>query len=351
MAGKRRPRSGKKPSISELRQDIVSGDWVVIATGRARRPDEFRGERRPAFIQPQDRCPFERVHPEVLLLHAADGKAAGDNWWAQAFPNKYPAFSRGARAKMRKTGPYQWAEGVGFHEVVATRDHTRSLAKMSLREAELVIRAYQERYLEIKQSAAVKYISIFHNHGRAAGATISHPHSQIIATPVIPPDVDRSIKGSARYFHEEHACVHCTVIRYELRAKKRLVYENHRFLAVAPFGSKTAFELRIFPKAHSAHFEDMDGHSRADLADALRSVLAKLFQGLGNPDYNFFLHTAPTADHEEFRHYHWHFEILPKTAIWAGFEIGTGIEISTITPESAAEFLRSVSTHNRPAPQ
>lgn len=353
MASNRRQRARKSASISELRRDIVSGDWVVIATGRARRPREFLKERRPAFDQPQNRCPFERVHPEVLLLHSLDVRAATGDWWVQAFPNKYPAFTRGVRAAPHKTGVHQWTEGVGVHEVVVTRDHTRSLAKMSADEAELVVRAYQERYLEIKKEPGVKYISIFHNHGRGSGATISHPHSQIIATPVIPPDVDRSIRGSARYFHERRACVHCLVIRYELRAKKRVVYNNEHCVVLAPFASKSAFELRIFPKTHSAHFEEMYADERLDLADALRVSLAKLHKGIRDPDYNFFLHTAPlphlgepgsqrAADTEEFHHYHWHFEILPKTAIWAGFEIGTGIEISTIAPETAAEFLRKI---------
>ena len=329
-------------SLSELRRDIVSGDWVVIATGRSRRPYQFRREKRPIFVQPQDRCPFEKVHPEVLLLYMLDGSHRSGDWWVQAFPNKYPAFSRSTHRAMHKIGPYQWSEGVGLHEVVASRDHTRSFARMSVGEVELVLRAYQERYLALKKELEVEYISIFHNHGRGSGATISHPHSQIIATPVIPPDVGRSISGSADYFHRYKACVHCTVLRYELRVKDRIVHENGHFAALAPFASKTAFELRIFPKAHDAHFETIEASERIALAEALVSALAKLSKGLGNPDYNFFLHTAPVADTAEFHHYHWHFEILPKTAIWAGFEIGTGIEISTITPEAAAGFLRGL---------
>lgn len=331
-------------SISELRQDPVSGDWVVIATGRGRRPHEFMKERRPPFIQPKRSCPFEKVHPEVLLLHSLDGRAEKQDWRVQVFPNKYPALSRGAPAALKKSGPHQWLEGAGVHEVVASRDHTRSLAQTSPAEAELILRSFQERYLAIRQEPGIKYISIFHNHGRESGATISHPHSQIIATPVIPPDVGRSIRGSVRYFHQYKACVHCAVIRYELRVKKRVVYENKRCAVLTPFASKTAFELRVFPKTHSAHFEAMEADERADLADALRTALAKLYEGLRNPDYNFFLHTAPVADTEEFNHYHWHFEILPKTAIWAGFEIGTGIEISTIAPEAAADFLRKIKT-------
>ena len=132
------------------------------------------------------------------------------------------------------------------------------------------------------------------------------------------------------------------MLTYERKARTRLIYENERFIVVAPFASKTAFELREYPKQHNAHFAGINGTDRLLFANALRTTLAKLYRGLKNPDYNFFLHTAPVGGKEKLDHYHWHFEILPKTAIWAGFEIGTGIEISTIEPESAAEFLRKI---------
>jgi len=330
-------------SVSELRQDIVSGDWVVIATGRAKRPREFLHRSRAPFIQPKNTCPFEKLHKNTLLVYGKDGKNIKNNWWVEAIPNKYPALAmHGVCALYHKAGIYQWIDGIGAHEVIVTRDHDRSLALMSDEEAELVIRVFQERYFALKADSCTEYVSIFHNHGRQSGATIVHPHSQIIAVPVIPPDVGRSLRGSAAYFHEHKACVHCLVIEYELKQKDRLIYENDYFLVIAPFASKTAFEIRVFPKVHAPHFEEMDSAGRAFCANALRVALAKLSKGLNNPDYNFFLHTAPVGDDKEFNHYHWHFEIVPKTAIWAGFEIGTGIEISVIAPETAAEFLRKI---------
>lgn len=329
-------------TVSELRQDIISGDWVTIATGRAKRPHEFLKEKRPPFGQPKLGCPFEKLHSDALTVYSTDGERGKNNWWVEVIPNKYPAFGKGVCAIFHKIGPYQWTEGVGFHEVVITRDHERSLALMSEEEAELVVRAYQERYLALKDDECVEYISIFHNHGRLSGATLSHPHSQIIAIPVIPADVGRSLQGSAAYFHKNKTCIHCLILRYELKAKTRAIYENGHFVVLAPYASKTAFEMRIFPKRHNPHFETMLLQERLALANALRVTLRKLYKGLKNPDYNFFLHTAPTGDTREFHHYHWHFEILPKTAIWAGFEIGTGIEISTITPEAAADFLKKV---------
>lgn len=329
-------------SISELRRDIVSGTWVVIATGRGKRPHDFLKQRRERFVQSKLTCPFERPESPPLLVYDTDGRTTEENWWVQVVPNKYPAFGKGICAVFKQAGPYEWTEGVGFHELVISRDHARSLGMMTDREAELVLRAYQARYLALKDDACVEYVSIFHNHGRMSGATISHPHSQIIAIPVVPPDIARSLKGAADYARKHGSCVHCVIMEYELKERVRVVYENERFAVVTPYASKTAFEMRIYPKRHGAHFEAITDTDRLLLANAMRTALAKLANGLKNPDFNFFLHTAPTGDSHQFDHYHWHFEIVPKTAIWAGFEIGTGIEISTIAPEAAAEFLRDI---------
>ncbi len=329
-------------SVSELRQDVVSGAWVVIATGRAKRPHEFLKERRVPFNQPKRTCPFEKLHNNALVVYASDGEHKDNNWWVQVIPNKYPAFGRGTCAVFRKVGLYRLTNGVGFHEVVVTRDHTRSLAQMSDEEAEIIFRAYQDRYLAVKDDECVEYISILHNHGRASGATISHPHSQIMAIPVIPPDFWRSIKGTEKYFKEHKDCIYCLILRYEGRVKDRIIYENDHFMVIAPYASKIAFEMRVVPKRHSSHFELTGVKEREALANAVRTALAKLYTGLHNPDYNFFIHTAPTAEMEKFHYYHWHLEILPKTSIWAGFEISTGIEISAIRPEDAAKFLRKI---------
>jgi UDPglucose--hexose-1-phosphate uridylyltransferase len=328
--------------ISELRKDLVSNDWVVIATGRAKRPHEFLKQKRERFNQPKSTCPFERIIPDVISLYALDGRERRSNWWVEAIPNKYPAFGAGICGTMHKIGPFSWKEGVGFHEVIVTRDHNRSIGEMSDNEVELVVRAYQDRYLALKDADCIKYISIFHNHGRRAGATLSHPHSQLIAIPVIPQDFSKSFGGSHAFYRGHKTCVHCRELSYELKIKDRVIYENDSFMVTAPFASKTAFEMRVYPKRHSSHFENLDSSSRLLFANALRVALSKLHRGLRNPDYNFFLHTAPTDDSESVHYYHWHFEILPKTTIWAGFEIGTGIEISTIAPEVAAKFLRKI---------
>ena len=327
---------------SELRQDIVTGDWIVVATGRAKRPQDFLIRKSPVLKQHKSTCPFETLHEKRILVFGRAGEKSDKDWSVQVVPNKYPAFGEGACAEIYRKGVYSWTEGVGFHEIVITRDHVRALAELDTDTVNLVIRAYQERYDSMKNNPYVRYISIFHNHGKEAGASVSHPHWQIIALPVIPPHIEQSLRGSLRYFREEKKCAHCVIIDHEIKMGECIIYENNEYVALAPFASRTAFEIRIFPKRHNPRFEEITPKERLSYAEAMRVSLLKLHKGLKNPDYNFFFHTAPPKAEKESGHYHWHCEILPKTQIWAGFEIGTGIEISTIAPEHAAEFLRSV---------
>lgn len=334
---------GRTPgSISELRRDAVSGEWVLIATGRAKRPHEFAAASGRHAALPSDTCPFDILFPHAYAVYGNGSEGQGDDWQVQVVPNKYPALQEGMCSPSYTRGPYEAADGVGHHEVVITRDHDRTIGAMTPEEVDTVLRAYQDRCHALRQDPCVRYISIFHNHGPQSGATIAHPHSQIIALPVVPPDIARSLAGSQAYFRREGACAHCAIVRYEREAGERVVYENEHCVVLAPFASKAAFELRVLPLRHSAYFEATDPRERLGAAAALRAALAVLGRGLGSPDYNFFLHTAPPASDDAHAHYHWHIEIIPKTAVWAGFEISTGIEISTISPEAAASFLRGL---------
>jgi UDPglucose--hexose-1-phosphate uridylyltransferase len=333
---------------SELRQDIVSGEWVVIATGRARRPSDFVESTEAS--KEKGVCPFDRLGTDAKMVVAKDGVIHRANltaveWFVAVIPNKYPAFSPTDFCPMPQPyGPHAHMEGAGIHEVIYFKPHARSIAEMTTEETRLVALAYRDRYRILPGEPCVQYVSLIHNHGAKSGASILHPHSQILAIPVMPPRVSRSFMGSARYFKEHQRCVHCVIIETELKEKARLVFENEHFLAFAPYASRAAFELRIFPKKHESQFAELPDASLTDFAEALRVVLQKLSVGLNNPSYNFFIHTAPAKAVGSFEHYHWHLEILPKTSIWGGLEFGTGIEISTIAPENAAAFLRSVSS-------
>ena len=340
-------------NVSELRKGLISDEWVLIATGRARRPHSFIKEERLKFEQPISECPFEDPqatgHGEPLLIYYKEDKKKRavkktkkivKEWSLQVIQNKYPAFGPGDCSKTYKEGPYTLMDGAGFHEVIITRDHKKHFALLPIKKVEEVIRAYQERYLALMGRKCVNYISIFYNHGREAGASIPHPHSQLIAFPVIPTDVGRSLKGAKRYHDEHRRCAYCKMLKWE-SGERRTVFQNEHFIVYAPFVPRTAFELRIYPRKHQSNFEKISKIERKYLAEALHQALYQLYKGLKDPPYNFFLLTAP-CDGKDYKFYHWHIEILPKTSVWAGFELGTGIEISTIKPEEVAKFLRGI---------
>jgi UDPglucose--hexose-1-phosphate uridylyltransferase len=230
-------------------------------------------------------------------------------------------------------------DAAGYHEVVVTRDHDRSLAMLSIGRIKEVIDVYQQRYLELMEKPSVKYISIFHNHGKEAGASMSHPHSQIITTPLIDTDLEKAISNAKTYYRKHKKNIYFLMNEWERKTKKRIVFENKDFLVLCPFASKSAFEIIISPKKPSPHFEMISEKEKESLAEAFKKALFSLYKGLGDPAYNFYLHTAPCGK-EEYGYYHWHWTILPKTSIWAGFELGAGMEISTIEPEKAAAYLR-----------
>jgi UDPglucose--hexose-1-phosphate uridylyltransferase len=330
-------------NISELRRDIVSGSWVAYATGRKFRPEPRKDKPRVSDIaNEKTECPFCRENfdkqkqaKDTLIYFDKNG-----DWSLRVFPNKFPIFSPGKKQlNKREVGPYEVMDGVGYHEVLTTADHKKNFPDLSLDKIVEVFNAYQQRYIALMNKRNVKYISIFKNYGRSAGASIVHPHNQIVAMPVIDPDVARSIHGSAKYYQSHQECVHCNMINWELEKKQRLVYENDEFVVVCPFVSRVSFEMRIYPKRHLSYFERITPEQKLRLSEAVKVALFQVKYQLDDPDYNMFLHTAP-CDGQAYDHYHWHLEIFPKTSIWAGLELSTGIEVCTVLPEEAAEMLK-----------
>lgn len=330
-------------AMSELRRDLVTGNWVVVAKGRGDRPQVKKfGEQEH---DPIETCPFEdpqksgNAEPTLMYPSTSSGPIGGNDWSVQVIPNKYPAFAGGVCDVIRKVGPYSVQDGRGFHEVIITRDHYKHLALLDTTQVEEILRAYKERYSALKDADCVKYISIFHNHRKEAGASLTHPHSQLIAIPIIPSDAKRSLSGASMFYRKHNKCVHCAMLDWEKEERVRIVARNEDFIAICPFISRDAYEVRIFPQNHAAHFEVMADKKTPSLAEIFHKVLKSLNDKLNNTPYNFYLHTAP-IDGEDYPQYHWHFEIHPKTETNAGFEMGTGIEVSTVEPERAAEILR-----------
>lgn len=345
----------EKSFPSEFRQNPVSLDWVIIATGRAKRPSQFKKEKKKEKIPSPKNCPFcqkkvlEAQKPVFIYLSKKKIKGSWekplekipDDWQVISIPNKYPALVPWGKLIEEKKGIYQKIEGVGFHEVVIFKDHYKQIADLNEDQIFRIIDSYKERFLDLKKYPFVKYVAIFTNWGKEAGASIYHPHSQIIGMPIIDPDLNRSLKGSARFYRKYKKCVHCQMIKESLKEKERIIFENKNFVVLVPFASTVAFETRIYPKKHQSYFEKISSSEIKDLSEALKIALLALKKGLQDPSYNFFIHSAP-CDGKKRDHYHWHLEIYPKTSIWAGFELCTGIQISTIRPEDAAKYLRKV---------
>jgi len=337
----------KKDFPSELRMDLVSEDWVVIASGRAKRPKTFKNKERKRIIISSRECPFCQIQtqrkPTLIFSNGKrfpPEKGIPSDWTTIVIPNKYPAFIPGdSLDETVEGGLYKKMNAVGFHEIVVTRDHNKSLAQFPLVRAKEVFDAYHDRYLSLMKEKFVNYISIFHNHGLEAGASQPHPHSQIMTTPLIDGDLRSALLTSQKYYKKNRKCAYCEMSKWERKIKERIVFENKDFLVICPFASKFMFQVIISPKKHSPYFERITEKEKVSLAEAFQKALSKLYNVFDDPAYNFYLHTAP-CDNKNYDYYHWHWTIIPKTSTWAGFEIGTGMEISTIKPEEAARYLR-----------
>lgn len=331
--------------LNEFRQDLVSGDWVLFATARTKRPhaSEKNGIANETE-QSENACPFDDPRASGQEIISEYKKEDGE-LWLTVMKNKYPAVTFGACLPIESEGPFAKTAANGFHDVLATKDHERALPDFSAEETAILLRAYRERYLEIAKNECGEYIQIFHNHGKKAGASLAHPHSQIMSTPILPPVVSRSINGSARFFQRNKKKVHDVIIAWEADQKKRIVFENALFIAFCPFSSKRPYEVRIFPKISNARFETTDEKGLKSCAEALNHCLGQLKKILNHDlSFNFFIHTAPVRETSELpcsEFYHWHLEILPHYSTLAGFDFSTGIIVNVIDPDKAAEEIRN----------
>ena len=269
-------------------------------------------------------------------------KDAPEEWTLQIIQNKYPALEHGGGkcASFTRKGFYEISEGVGYHRVLVLRAHEKNIPDLSKREVWEIFDALQEHYHELMLDPCVEYVSMFQNWGPSAGASIYHPHLQIIGIPVVPTGILRSLEGSRKYKRKHHECPHCTILDFEIQEKKRILYASKNVIAFAPFVSREAYEFRIFPRRHNAYFENEKEEVLSEIADVGRRLLGNVRTRLGDPDYNFYIHSAPVKHKNHHSHYHWHIEVLPKISIAAGFELGTGIEITVVDPDEAAKLLR-----------
>ncbi len=343
------PRPDGCEKMPQVRQDIVTGRWVIIATERGKRPESFAQSTQEVSGgspgEPPADCPFcpghESLTPPELLAYDGPGRAPDTpGWKVRVVPNKFPALTAEGNLEPRTAGIYRQFDGVGFHEVIIhSPDHWRSLGELAREQVALYLTACRERYQERGRDERIKYIHLIENHGRPAGASIEHPHSQLFALPLVPPVILEELAGMRRWRMERGTCLFCSILEEEERTGDRLVGTSADFVAFEPFASRVPFETWLVPRHHSAHFSKLPDRGIEDLAGLLGETLGRLQHALNDPPYNLILHSAlceRCADPE----FHWHIEIWPTLSRPAGFEWGTGIMVNTALPEESAAFLR-----------
>lgn len=325
--------------MSEFREDPTSGDWTIIAPGRAARPAFLSAKRVPRVPTPKTGCPFE--HPEKngnwppLSAYPAE-----KNWRIIVLPNKYPAVTHGDNCSTPFIdGPYRGMTGIGIHELVITRDHYKNFAELDKKTAVEVFRVIQGRCAAAAKDHCLSYVVPFFNWGLKAGASVFHPHYQILGLPIVPSHNSRSLRGAQGYFKKHRRCVRCDVIKIERAKGVRVIAENRNAIAISPYASRIPFEVRIMPKKHLPFFHKTGDETLADVAVLLQTVMGRLKKYVNDPDLNFFIHEAP-IDGENHAYHHWHVEILPRVSTLAGFEFSTGICINVVDPESATKILQ-----------
>ena len=331
--------------MPELRKDPIIGRWVIISTERAKRPTDLR-------VSPDEKgagsfCPFcegheDKTPPEIMAYRRDGSRPDGPGWNIRVVPNKFPALQIEGNLDRRGEGMFDRMNGIGAHEVIIeTPRHCVNMAKLSDRETEDVLWAYRDRILDLKKDKRFRYILVFKNQGQAAGASLEHTHSQVIALPIVPKRVSEEIEGAKRYYTYKERCVYCDIIRQELDSGVRVIRENKGFVAIAPFTPRFPFETWIIPKHHDPCFEDGLKDEYEQLAQILNDTLMRLDVTLNSPPYNYLLHNSPCNDLDR-EVYHWHLEVIPKLTKVAGFEWGTGFYINPTAPEEAAKYLREV---------
>lgn len=329
-------------TMPEFRQNPATKEWVVLAPERGKRPRDVASgdpDRKDPAVAHDANCPFCAGN-ESMTLDASYRYPEHGDWQVRVVPNKFAALQSDLSTERQKHGGFLSADGYGVAEVVIEHPrHDQTLATLSSGEVTEVLRAYRERQRRIEALDQINLVTIFRNHGARAGTSLRHPHSQIIATPIVPPHVRDPIYRATMHYDETGDCVYCGLVEEELRQATRIILETKSFAAFCPFAARSPFETRIYPKVHLPSFHLTNDDQLAELGEVLRTVLKRLYVALENPDYNLVIRSAPVGDHDV-RYMHWYVVIVPRLATAAGFEIGTGIYVNTVAPEESARVLR-----------
>lgn len=332
--------------MPELRKDPITGRWVIIATERGKRPNDYRRAIATRRTDPSS-CPFcpgnEGETPsEIASLRDNSSGPNTPGWKVRAVPNRYPALRIEGELNREGVGVYDKMNGVGAHEVIIeTPNHHEDLADLDVHRISEVLSVCQMRVNDLMNDERFRYVLLFKNQGESAGASLEHAHTQLIATPVVPKRVLEELEGARYYYNHRERCIFCDIVRQEISDGERVVDQTPRFVALSPYAGRFPFEVWIMPKKHQAAFRTLDDDQRLEFAGILKRVLLRHRLALGDPAFNYMFHSSPFGL-EKNPEYHWHLEIIPRLTSIAGFEWGTGFYINPTPPEESAAVLREV---------
>ncbi len=330
--------------MPELRRDPITGRWIIINNDNPRGPDEYEVENQTKKSSTCSFCPGNEkmTPPEIIAYSNVKRDKDGAGWNLRVVPNKFPALQIEGNLDKAGVGIFDMMNGVGAHEVIIeTAHHDKEIADRDDSEVKDMLWAYRDRSLDLRKDKRFKYVLIFKNYGFSAGASLEHPHSQLIALPFAPKRVLGEMDGAEKYFGYRERCVYCDMIRQELQEKDLTISENKNFISFAPFVSRFPYEAWVIPKEHFSDFAQIQVEEVNDLASILKDTLLRIKKLLKDPSYNFIVHSTPLDDLVR-DDYHWHIEIMPRLTKVAGFEWGTGFYINPTPPELAAKTLREV---------
>ena len=347
--------------MRELRYDPIRNRWVIISTERSRRPSDYTldGNKPNNTERTVVSCPFcegseGKTPPEIFAIRQGSPDSPG--WKVRVVPNKFPALQIEDNAFRYGMGIFDVVSGAGAHEVIIeTPHHDQGLADLNLDWIKDVLIAFRERITDLFRDPRLRYVLIFKNHRAQAGASLIHTHSQLIATPMVPPVVKQELIVCRENYRSKERCFICDLIKQEIEFEKRIVYDTNGYIIWTPFASSFPFETWIIPKSHLHDYSKLSDKELLDLALVLKLNLISLKRLLNDPPYNFVIHTAPPKfnrpghpehwDSIEFD-FHWHIEIIPRLTTIAGFEWGAGFFINPTPPEAASDYLREEVSRN-----
>lgn len=323
--------------MSKLRQNIITGEWVVISPERSSRPEDYVMAAAPKRGIPQD-CPFCINNNDAYKFSIKESETEN----IYVIPNKFPAFTENDSVIDEGDGFYQNTKSIGGHEVIVIKKHEQEIYSDGKKIMNELIGVYKNRYKYYGQNPTIDYTMIIHNHGPEAAASIEHPHSQLFASEIVPSYVEKELIGSKHYYFNNNTCVFCDMIHLEKKNRQRIIYENDEFTAFTFFAARFPFEIWILPKNHQSNFENISFKTQENFADAMHKVINKLNKALNFPPFNYWIHTLPHHRQDMANAYHWHMEIAPRVSKFGGYELGSGMVIDVVSPETAAEFLKKV---------